>query len=49
VGFCDSLRIELAGTGVTVTLVIPDYVRSEIRERAFGPDGKPLGRGNSPV
>ncbi len=49
VGFCDSLRIELAGTGVTVTVLVPDYVRSEIRERALGPDGRPLGRGNSPV
>jgi short-subunit dehydrogenase len=49
VGFCDSLRIELAGSGVTVTVVVPDFVQSEIRERAFGPDGKPLGRGNSPV
>ncbi len=49
VGFCDSLRIELEGTGVSVTVICPDFVTSEIRERAFGPDGKPLGRGNSPV
>lgn len=49
VGFCDSLRIELMGTGVSVTVLVPDFVQSEIRERAFGPDGKPLGRGNSPV
>ncbi len=49
VGFCDSLRVELAGTGVTVTVVYPDLVQSEIRERAFGRDGKPLGRGHSPV
>jgi short-subunit dehydrogenase len=43
VGFFDTLRIELAETGVTVTIVYPDFVASEIRERAFGSDGKPLG------
>ena len=42
-GFFDSLRIELAGTGVSVTLVAPDFVRSEIHRRAAGPDGRPLG------
>jgi len=42
-GFFDSLRIELAGTGVSVTLVAPDFVRSEIHRRAAGPDGQPLG------
>jgi NAD(P)-dependent dehydrogenase (short-subunit alcohol dehydrogenase family) len=42
-GFFDSLRIELAGTGVTVTIIAPDFVRSEIHRRAIGPDGKPLG------
>jgi short-subunit dehydrogenase len=47
VGFFDSLRIELAGTGVTVTIIYPGFVTSEIRERAFGADGKPLGK--SPV
>ncbi len=43
VGFFDSLRIELAGSGVSVTVVAPDFVRSEIHKRAIGPDGKPLG------
>ena len=42
VGFFDSLRIELAKTGVSVTLIYPGFVRSEIRERAFGADGQPL-------
>ena len=46
-GFFDSLRIELAGTGVTVTMVYPGFVSTGIRERAFGVDGKPLGK--SPV
>jgi len=43
IGFFDSLRIELADRGVSVTLVAPDFVRSEIHRRATGPDGKPLG------
>jgi short-subunit dehydrogenase len=43
-GFYDSLRIELEGTGVAVTLLAPDFVVSEIHARAAGPDGRPLGR-----
>ena len=31
------------GTGVTVTMIAPDFVLSEIHRRAFGKDGKPLG------
>ena len=42
VGFFDSLRIELAPEGVTVTMIYPGFVASEVRARAFGPDGKPL-------
>ena len=48
-GLFDSLRIELDGTGVSVTMIYPGFVATEIRERAFGPDGRPLGAGNSPV
>jgi len=43
-GFFDSLRIELDGSGVSVTLIAPDFVRSEIHRRAFGADGKPTGK-----
>jgi len=43
IGFFDSLRVELADRGVSVTVVAPDFVRSEIHRRAIGPDGKPLG------
>jgi short-subunit dehydrogenase len=43
IGFFDSLRVELRGTGVDVTIVAPDFVVSEIHRRALGPDGKPLG------
>jgi len=44
VGFFESLRVELIGTGVGVTIVAPDFVVSEIHKRAIGPDGQPLGR-----
>jgi len=43
VGFFDSLRIELRGSGVDVSVVAPDFVVSEIHKRAIGPDGEPLG------
>ena len=43
IGFFDSLRIELAGSGVDVSVIAPDFVISEIHKRAVGPDGEPLG------
>lgn len=43
-GFFESLRIELLGTGVDVTIVAPDFVVTEIHRRSIGPDGRPLGR-----
>jgi len=43
IGFFDSLRIELAGSGVDVSVIAPDFVVSEIHKRAIGPDGEPLG------
>jgi short-subunit dehydrogenase len=43
IGFFDSLRIELAESGVDVSVVAPDFVVSEIHKRAIGPDGQPLG------
>jgi short-subunit dehydrogenase len=48
-GFFDTIRIELEDSGITVTQVFPGFVATEIRERAYGPDGRPLGEGNSPV
>jgi short-subunit dehydrogenase len=44
IGFCDSLRIELAGSGVDVTVIAPDFVVSQIHKRAAGADGRPLGQ-----
>jgi short-subunit dehydrogenase len=42
-GFFDSLRIELLETGVDVLVASPGFVRTGIRDRVLGPDGKPLG------
>jgi short-subunit dehydrogenase len=41
-GFFDSLRIELEGSGVTVTMIYPGFVATGIRENATGPDGLPI-------
>ena len=43
IGFFESLRIELTGSGVAVTIVAPDFVVSALHRRALGPDGAPLG------
>lgn len=43
-GFFDTLRIELRNTGVDVLVVSPGFVATDIRERAMGADGLPLGR-----
>ncbi len=42
-GFFDALRIELMGRDVTVTMIAPDFVLSEMHRRAFAGDGSPLG------
>ncbi|HEX7587531.1 MAG TPA: SDR family oxidoreductase [Anaerolineae bacterium] len=39
-GFFDSLRIEVATAGVTVTLAYPDFVATGARFRNLGADGK---------
>jgi short-subunit dehydrogenase len=41
-GFFDSLRIELADSGITVTMIYPGFVATGIRANAAGPDGKPI-------
>ncbi len=45
VGFFESLRVELMGSGLGVTIIAPDFVVTEIHARAFGPDGQPIGTG----
>jgi len=54
-GFFDSLRAELTGTGVGVTLICPGFIRTSISINALTGDGAPLGtmdeatsRGTSP-
>lgn len=42
-GFFDTLRIELLGSGVSVLVVSPGFIATDIRAKALGPDGRPLG------
>lgn len=42
-GFFDALRIELRDHGVSVTVVYPGFVRSDINRRALSADGTPFG------
>lgn len=42
-GFFDSLRIELMGTGVDVTVICPGFVTSEVRARALNGAGESVG------
>jgi len=43
-GFFEALRIELAGSGVDVTLVYPGVVATDLRVVGYGADGKPRGK-----
>ena len=43
VRFHESLRVELHASGVSVTVVFPDWVATTIRQNSLGPDNKPLG------
>lgn len=47
IGFFESLRIELRETGVSVTIVAPDFVVSNHHKRALTGDGTALG--NTPL
>ena len=42
-GFFDSLRMEVEEYGISVTMIYPGFVKTEIAERAIGPDGNPVG------
>jgi len=43
-GFCETLRMELDGSGVDVLTVLPHWLRgTELRQHAFGSDGSELG------
>lgn len=43
IGFSDSLRIELAQAGVSVTVICPYWVVTEFHERYLDKDGRPKG------
>lgn len=45
VGFFESLRVELLGSGVDVSIIAPDFVVTGLHKRALGADGLPLGGG----
>lgn len=48
-GFFDTLRIELSDYGISVTMIYPGFVATDVRNRAFDADGNPLGTENNPV
>lgn len=43
VGFFESIRIELRGDGVSVSIMMPDFVSSGIHERELDAQGRPVG------
>jgi short-subunit dehydrogenase len=43
IGFSDSLRMELASAGVSVTVICPYWVITEFHERYLDKDGRPKG------
>ncbi|HUG23886.1 SDR family oxidoreductase [Piscinibacter sp.] len=43
-GFFESLRIELADSGVSVTIAYPGVVATQIRHRGFDAEGRPAGK-----
>jgi short-subunit dehydrogenase len=44
VGFFNALRNELAGSGVSVTMIYPEWVTTGITSRALRMDGNPTGK-----
>ena len=43
-GFFEALRVELADSGVSLTIAYPGVVATEIRYRGFNADGRPAGK-----
>lgn len=46
VGFFESLRIEIRQSGVSVSIMMPDFVSSGIHERELNAEGVPVGDGH---
>lgn len=44
VGFCESLRIETRRHGISVSIMLPDFVSSGIHERELDAGGRPVGK-----
>ncbi len=44
IGFFDSLRVEVEPKGVHITIIAPDFVKSEIHKRALKGNGSSLGQ-----
>jgi short-subunit dehydrogenase len=44
VGFFNSLRLELTGSGVSVTMIFPEWVSTGITSRALKTDGTTTGK-----
>ncbi|TDI91784.1 MAG: SDR family oxidoreductase [Caldithrix sp.] len=42
-GFFDSIRMEVEENGVSVTMIYPGFVETEIVQRSIGPDGQAVG------
>ncbi len=42
-GFFDSLRAELAGTGITITIICPGFIHTSVSVNALAGNGEPLG------
>ncbi|SPL62857.1 short-chain dehydrogenase/reductase SDR [Ochrobactrum soli] len=42
-GFCEALRSELEPSGISVTIVYPGVVKTDIRKVGYGASGEPLG------
>lgn len=46
-GFFDTLRAELSGTGIKVLLVCPGFVRTNVAKNSLDRDGKPINKDNN--
>lgn len=49
IGFSDSIRMELARTGVSVTVICPSWVATEFHERYLDAQGRPRGPGGRAI